>query len=123
MARVRDHAAEGAARRLRDVQRGTRDYGPAAPRWQRAGFPDESAYRTARTEARVWSKEHSQKAVSRYNPRSTPEEFRAYYNAFVSDRHSVQRSTPRRQAAFRHYLLASGYVTQREYEEKYPPPI
>ena len=58
--------------------------GSREPAYKRAGFATQNAYSKARSAARDWSDDHSQRAESRYNSRMSPEAFKNYYRAFVS---------------------------------------
>lgn len=55
------------------------------PPYERAGFANERAYRAARKKSQQWSDRHSRSENSRYSRTMTPETFRAYFDAYVSD--------------------------------------
>jgi hypothetical protein len=91
------------------------------PAYVRAGFKTPYAYSKARKAAREWSTEHSRAEQSRYEPSYSPEKFRAYYDAFVSQ---VSKARPKAKRfdkkELQKWLVDFGhYYTKSEYEDIY----
>lgn len=104
-----------------------------ASTWERAGFANEYAYRKARAQAATWTERHSRSERSRYSPSMSPEQFRAYHDAFSSKATGMASETQRarRRSAkragrhlgpsryVRKYLIDSGMYSRDEFDEIY----
>jgi len=97
------------------------------PPYKRAGFGTQNGYAKARKEAKAWSDHHSRSESSRYFSRMTPEQFRAYYDAYVSVTTGRQYVRARNRKAvpgpgryIKKYLLMMNFVAKEEFDDRYP---
>lgn len=130
MARQRDYKAEYQKRKARAREQGFESYWLERkakksglvnqPKqrfrnaYQRAGFETPDEYRKMQAANRKWSKEHSHVQRSRSMDNLSPEDQRAYYDAFV------KRRNPDKLLDMKEYLVnRMGYMTAAQFDAKY----
>lgn len=112
--RIRDYRAEEARRNelarqrgftTRAAERGARE----RKDWEKAGYATHKDYVSARAKARSWSELHSQKPVTAFNPRSTPQQTRDYLSAFRVEKDKKHTAYIRDLAKYLHDVDPEAY--------------